>query len=135
MARKFLEKESTLKVEKGQARLVITFLNKSMMKNVKIKVNDEVVEIKIVNETDDKITYEFKIDSIKDDIIVSSTPFPTMNVDFRLILKENTLEKEEDLIRMYGITEYEYFHPTAETIKKVSQRINSETEEEGVKHR
>ena len=29
MARKFLEKESTLKVEKGQARLVITFLNKS----------------------------------------------------------------------------------------------------------
>ena len=99
MARKFLEKESTLKVEKGQARLVITFLNKSMMKNVKIKVNDEVVEIKIVNETDDKITYEFKIDSIKDDIIVSSTPFPTMNVDFRLILKENTLEKEEDLTK------------------------------------
>lgn len=43
--------------------------------------------------------------------------------------------EEEDLIRMYGITEYEYFHPTAETIKKVSQRINSEKEEEGVKHR
>lgn len=105
MARKFLEKESTIKVEKGQAKLAITFSNKSMMKNVKIKVNDKVIEAKTIDETDTTITYEFNINSIKDNIVVSATPFPTMSVDFRLILKEDTLKKEVDLTKPEEDTE------------------------------
>lgn len=97
MARKFLEKESSIRVKDGQQFLSITFSNKSMMKNVKVTVNEAVAEIKTTNETDNTITYEFKINSIKDKIIVSASPFPSMKVDFRLILKEDTLEKEEDL--------------------------------------
>lgn len=98
MARKFLEKESSIRVKEGQQFLSITFSNKSMMKNVKVTVNETVAEIKTTNETDNTITYEFKINSIiKDKIIVSATPFPSMKVDFRLVLKEDTLEKEGDL--------------------------------------
>ncbi|GAA0069551.1 hypothetical protein UT300003_10740 [Clostridium sardiniense] len=98
MARKFLEKESSIRVKDRQQFLSITFSNKSMMKNVKVTINEAVAEIKTTNETDNTITYEFKINSIiKDKIIVSSTPFPSMKVDFRLILKEDTLEKEGDL--------------------------------------
>ncbi|MBY0754208.1 NEAT domain-containing protein [Clostridium sardiniense] len=97
MARKFLEKESSIRVKEGQQFLSITFSNKSMMKNVKVTVNETVAEIKTTNETDNTITYEFKINSIiKDKIIVSATPFPSMKVDFRLVLKEDTLEKEGD---------------------------------------
>ncbi|MGG7077264.1 NEAT domain-containing protein [Clostridium sardiniense] len=97
MARKFLEKESSIRVKDGQRFLSITFSNKSMMKNVKVTVNETVAEIKTTNETDNTITYEFKINSIKDKIIVSASPFPSMKVDFRLVLKEDTLEKEGDL--------------------------------------
>ncbi|MBM7836226.1 NEAT domain-containing protein [Clostridium sardiniense] len=98
MARKFLEKESSIRVKDGQQFLSITFSNKSMMKNVKVTINEAVAEIKTTNETDNTITYEFKINSIiKDKIIVSATPFPSMKVDFRLVLKEDTLEKEGDL--------------------------------------
>lgn len=94
MARKFLEKESIIRVENGQSILAITFSNKSMMKNVKVTVNGEIAEVKVTNETDDTITYEFKINSIKDKIVVSATPFPSMNVDFRLVLKEDTLKED-----------------------------------------
>lgn len=95
MARKFLEKESKITVKNGETLLQITFSNKSMMKNVKVTVNENATDIKVINETDNTITYEFKINSIKDKIIVSATPFPTMKVDFRLVLKEDTLKKEE----------------------------------------
>ncbi|AIY82973.1 iron Transport-associated domain protein [Clostridium baratii str. Sullivan] len=95
MARKFLDKESNIIVKNGETLLQITFSNKSMMKNVKVKVNEKATDTKVINETDDTITYEFKINSIKDKIIVSATPFPTMKVDFRLVLKEDTLKKEE----------------------------------------
>ena len=95
MARKFLDKESNVIVKNGETLLQITFSNKSMMKNVKVRVNEKATETKVINETDDTITYEFKINSIKDKIIVSATPFPTMKVDFRLVLKEDTLKKEE----------------------------------------
>lgn len=95
MARKFLEKESKITVKNGETLLQITFSNKSMMKNVKVTVDEKAVGTKVIDETDTTITYEFKINSIKDKIIVSATPFPTMKVDFRLVLKENTLEKEE----------------------------------------
>lgn len=95
MARKFLDKESNIIVKNGETLLQITFSNKSMMKNVKVIVNEKATDTKVINETDDTITYEFKINSIKDKIIVSATPFPTMKVDFRLVLKEDTLKKEE----------------------------------------
>ncbi|MFR9240892.1 MAG: NEAT domain-containing protein [Clostridium baratii] len=95
MARKFLEKESKITVKNGETLLQITFSNKSMMKNVKVTVDEKAVGTKVIDETDTTITYEFKINSIKDKIIVSATPFPTMKVDFRLVLKEDTLEKEE----------------------------------------
>ena len=95
MARKFLDKESNITVKNGEILLEITFSNKSMMKNVKVTVNENATDIKVINETDTTITYEFKINSIKDKIIVSATPFPTMKVDFRLALKEDTLKKEE----------------------------------------
>lgn len=95
MARKFLDKESNIIVKNGETLLQITFSNKSMMKNVKVTVNEKATDTKVINETDDTITYEFKINSIKDKIIVSATPFPTMKVDFRLVLKEDTLKKEE----------------------------------------
>lgn len=95
MARKFLEKESKITVKNGETLLQITFSNKSMMKNVKVTVDEKAVGTKVIDETDTTITYEFKINSIKDKIIVSATPFPTMKVDFRLVLKEDTLKKEE----------------------------------------
>ncbi|WP_024613123.1 NEAT domain-containing protein [Clostridium sp. Ade.TY] len=96
MARKFLEKDSSLRVLGGEIFVIATFTNKSMMKDVKVNVNDENAELKILDETKDKITYEFKINSIKDKIIISSTPFTGMNVSFRFLLKEDTLKIEED---------------------------------------
>lgn len=95
MARKFLEKQSSLRVLNGEIFVSVTFTNKSMMKNVNINVNDKDIEFKILDETKEKIAYEFKINSIKDKIIISSTPFTGMNVSFRFLLKENTLNLEE----------------------------------------
>ncbi len=95
MARKFLEKQSSLRVLNGEIFLSVTFTNKSMMKNVNINVNDKDIEFKILDETKEKIVYEFKINSIKDKIIISSTPFTGMNVSFRFLLKEDTLNLEE----------------------------------------
>ena len=95
MARKFLEKQSSLRVLNGEIFLSVTFTNKSMMKNVNINVNDKDIEFKILDETKEKIAYEFKINSIKDKIIISSTPFTGMNVSFRFLLKEDTLKLEE----------------------------------------
>ena len=95
MARKFLEKQSSLRVLNGEIFVSVTFTNKSMMKNVNINVNDKDIEFKILDETKEKIAYEFKINSIKDKIIISSTPFTGMNVSFRFLLKEDTLNLEE----------------------------------------
>lgn len=122
MARKFLDKGSNVIVKNGEALLQITFSNKSMMKNVKVTVNEKATDTKVINETDDTITYEFKINSIKDKIIVSATPFPTMKVDFRLVLKEDTLKKEE--------TPEEDKEETPETNKPETEKPENKPEEE-----
>lgn len=122
MARKFLEKESNITVKNGETLLQITFSNKSMMKNVKITVNENATDIKVINETNNTITYEFKINSIKDKIIVSATPFPTMKVDFRLVLKEDTLKKEE--------TSEEDKEEIPETNKPETEKPENKPEEE-----
>ncbi|MGG7160133.1 NEAT domain-containing protein [Clostridium baratii] len=122
MARKFLDKESNVIVKNGETLLQITFSNKSMMKNVKVTVNEKATETKVINETDTTITYEFKINSIKDKIIVSATPFPTMKVDFRLVLKEDTLKKEE--------APEEDKEETPETNKPETEKPENKPEEE-----
>lgn len=122
MARKFLEEESNITVKNGEPLLQITFSNKSMMKNVKVTVNEKAVDTKVINETDTTITYEFKINSIKDKIIVSATPFPTMKVDFRLVLKEDTLKKEE--------TSEEDKEEKPETNKPETEKPETKPEEE-----
>ena len=122
MARKFLDKGSNVIVKNGEALLQITFSNKSMMKNVKVTVNEKATDTKVINETDTTITYEFKINSIKDKIIVSATPFPTMKVDFRLVLKEDTLKKEE--------APEEDKEETPETNKPETEKPENKPEEE-----
>ncbi|BFK81202.1 hypothetical protein I3900191A7_13470 [Clostridium baratii] len=122
MARKFLDKESNVIVKNGETLLQITFSNKSMMKNVKVTVNEKATDTKVINETDTTITYEFKINSIKDKIIVSATPFPTMKVDFRLVLKEDTLKKEE--------APEEDKEETPETNKPETEKPENKPEEE-----
>lgn len=122
MARKFLDKESNITVKNGETLLQITFSNKSMMKNVKVTVNEKATDTKVINETDTTITYEFKINSIKDKIIVSATPFPTMKVDFRLVLKEDTLKKEE--------APEEDKEETPETNKPETEKPENKPEEE-----
>ncbi len=122
MARKFLDKESNITVKNGETLLQITFSNKSMMKNVKVTVNEKATDIKGINETDNTITYEFKINSIKDKIIVSATPFPGMKVDFRLVLKEDTLKKEE--------TSEEDKEEKPETNKPETEKPETKPEEE-----
>ena len=122
MARKFLDKESNITVKNGETLLQITFSNKSMMKNVKVTVNEKATDTKVINETDTTITYEFKINSIKDKIIVSATPFPTMKVDFRLVLKEDTLKKEE--------TPEEDKEENPETNKPETEKPENKPEEE-----
>lgn len=122
MARKFLDKGSNVIVKNGETLLQITFSNKSMMKNVKVTVNEKATDTKVINETDTTITYEFKINSIKDKIIVSATPFPTMKVDFRLVLKEDTLKKEE--------TPEEDKEETPETNKPETEKPENKPEEE-----
>ena len=122
MARKFLDKESNITVKNGEILLQITFSNKSMMKNVKVTVNEKATDTKVINETDTTITYEFKINSIKDKIIVSATPFPTMKVDFRLVLKEDTLKKEE--------APEEDKEETPETNKPETEKPENKPEEE-----
>ncbi|GAA0858035.1 hypothetical protein GCM10008916_14150 [Clostridium nitritogenes] len=122
MARKFLDEESNITVKNGEILLQITFSNKSMMKNVKVTVNEKATDTKVINETDTTITYEFKINSIKDKIIVSATPFPTMKVDFRLVLKEDTLKKEE--------APEEDKEETPETNKPETEKPENKPEEE-----
>lgn len=122
MARKFLDEESNVIVKNGETLLQITFSNKSMMKNVKVTVNEKATDTKVINETDTTITYEFKINSIKDKIIVSATPFPTMKVDFRLVLKEDTLKKEE--------TPEEDKEENPETNKPETEKPENKPEEE-----
>ncbi|MPQ43513.1 NEAT domain-containing protein [Clostridium tarantellae] len=96
MARKYLDKNSHLKVENGQKMLILKFTGKSMMSNHKVQVNGEDIDLKIIEDKGDMLKVGFNISSLKDSVVVSTKILGSMNVQFRLVLKEETLKKVEN---------------------------------------
>ncbi len=71
-----------------------------MMANHVIEVNGDKVNFEVVDETNDNFYVKFEISSLSDNITVSTKVLGTMNVEFRVKLKSDTLKiynKEDEV--------------------------------------
>lgn len=100
MARKYLETISDVEYKNNKIYLILKFTGKSMMANHVIEVNGDKVNFEVVDETNDNFYVKFEISSLSDNIIVSTKVLGTMNVEFRVKLKSDTLKiynKEDEV--------------------------------------
>ena len=71
-----------------------------MMANHVIEVNGDKVNFEVVDETNNNFYVKFEISSLSDNITVSTKVLGTMNVEFRVKLKSDTLKiynKEDEV--------------------------------------
>lgn len=101
MARKYLETISDVEYKNNKIYLTLKFTGKSMMVNHIIEVNGTKVNFEVVDETNDNFYVKFEIGSLSDNITVSTKVLGTMNVEFRVKLKNDTLKiyNEEDEVQ------------------------------------
>ena len=95
MARKYLNETALIEEVDGVKYVTLRFSGMDLMNNIKIKVNNEDVEMELVDEdaTNNIKAYRFKIDNINDDIKVYAHIIPmNMDIDFGVKLLEDTLE-------------------------------------------
>ncbi len=100
MARKYLETISDVEYKNNKIYLILKFTGKSMMANYVIEVNGDKVNFEVVDETNDNFYVKFEISSLSDNITVSTKVLGTMNVEFRVKLKSDTLKiynKEDEV--------------------------------------
>lgn len=100
MARKYLETISDVEYKNNKIYLILKFTGKSMMANHVIEVNGDKVNFEVVDETNDNFYVKFEISSLSDNITVSTKVLGTMNVEFRVKLKSDTLKiynKEDEV--------------------------------------
>lgn len=100
MARKYLETISDVEYKNNKIYLILKFTGKSMMANHVIEVNGDKVNFEVVDETNNNFYVKFEISSLSDNITVSTKVLGTMNVEFRVKLKSDTLKiynKEDEV--------------------------------------
>lgn len=96
VARKYLNKTTGMEVVNGKIFLTLNFTGRTLMKGHTINVNGVTVEHQVIKEEGDNLTLGFNINSLKDKITISTKVFGTMPVEFKLILKEETLKLEKE---------------------------------------
>lgn len=93
MSRKYLDKVTEVEFKEGKIYLTLKFTGKSMMANHKVNVNENDINFEVVNDSNDNLHIKFEITSLEDNIKVSTIVLGTMNVEFRVLLNEDTLIK------------------------------------------
>lgn len=97
MAREYLNKTSILDVKSGGKKyLTLKFTKGSLMSNVTIKVDGKRTSYIVVKDSGDNYQIKFKINSLSDEILVSSRIMNSMDVKFRVLLKSSTLKGNKD---------------------------------------
>lgn len=92
IARQYLNEMSTLTVKNGLATLTLTFLNGDLMSNHQIKINGKNVKFE-VKESNGTQQLMIPINRLSDELLINVTVMGMMNVNFRVRLLEDTLEK------------------------------------------
>ncbi|WP_195987079.1 NEAT domain-containing protein [Clostridium sp. D53t1_180928_C8] len=92
LARKYLEYISDVEYKEGKIYLTLKFTGKSMMTNHVIQVNGSATNFDIVDESGENFYVRFEIGALSDSIIVSTKVLGTMDVGFRVKLKDDTLK-------------------------------------------
>lgn len=102
-ARGYLDTESVLVVKNGKKHVILKFTHGKMMSNTSIKVGDAKTSYTVVKNSGNKYYIKFKIDSLSDEIMVTSTidtGVPAIGVmegvKFRVLLRESTLKEDDD---------------------------------------
>lgn len=102
-ARGYLDTESVLVVKNGKKHVILKFTHGKMMSDTSIKVEDKKTTHTVVKNSGNKYYIKFKIDSLSDEIMVTSTintGIPAIgvmkDVKFRVLLRENTLDEDEN---------------------------------------
>lgn len=99
VASAYLEKESNLKVEKGQYILTLNIKDIKVMSNIKVTVDGKNVEFDTVRDNDGTGSISFKINALRSNILVACTvSVPEIgynsNVDFNVALDTSTIKDE-----------------------------------------
>lgn len=92
LARKYLESISDVEYKDEKIYLTLKFTGKSMMANHIIEVNGTATNFDVVDESGEKFYIRFEIGSLSDNIIVNTKVLGTMDVEFRVKLKADTLK-------------------------------------------
>ncbi|MEN8078179.1 NEAT domain-containing protein [Clostridioides difficile] len=126
LARKYLETISYVEYKGGKIYLTLKFTGKSMMANHIIQVNGTETNFDVVDESGENFYVRFEIGSLNDNIVVSTKVLGTMDVEFRVKLKPDTLkvyiEGEEVQKPNNGSTNTPQQTPTAPVDKEETQK-------------
>lgn len=102
-ARGYLDEESIVTVKNGKIYVTLKFTHGKMMSDTSIKVEGTKTSYTTVKESGNKFYIKFKISSLSDEILVTSTidtGIPAIGVlkgtKFRVLLRESTLEEDDD---------------------------------------
>lgn len=102
-ARGYLDDESIITVKNGKIYLTLKFTHGKMMSDTSIKVEGKKTSYTTVKNSGNKYHIKFKIGSLSDEILVTSTidtgiaAIGTLKgTKFRVLLRENTLEEDDD---------------------------------------
>ena len=92
LARKYLESISDVEYKDEKIYLTLKFTGKSMMANHIIEVNGTATNFDVVDESGENFYIRFEIGSLSDNTIVNTEVLGTMDVEFRVKLKADTLK-------------------------------------------
>ncbi|MDO5516622.1 MAG: NEAT domain-containing protein, partial [Clostridium sp.] len=123
-ARGYLDTESVLVVDDGDMYVILKFTHGKMMSDTSVKVEGKSAKIKTVKESGNKYYIRFEINSLSDEIMVTSTidtGVPAIGVikgvKFRVILRESTLKEDDDAADFDDEEEIEEEETTDEEVK------------------
>lgn len=97
-ARKYVGEESNINISKDKITTTLDFTEKTLMSNIKVKVNGKEVKYSSTDVNDKKLTITFNLDSLEDNIEVSSTintGFFKMDVSFKVKLDTTKIPLEK----------------------------------------
>lgn len=97
-ARKYVGEESNINISKDKITTTLDFNEKTLMSNIKVKVNGKEVKYSSTDMNDKKLTITFNLDSLGDNIEVSSTintGFFKMDVSFKVKLDTTKIPLEK----------------------------------------
>lgn len=99
-ARKYVTEESKVSISKDGIKATLEFTEKTIMTNIRIKVNGQEVSYSQKETGDKSIEVEFDLNSLEDEIEVSTVinmGFHVMDVSFRVLLDTQGIETMPDV--------------------------------------